>query len=54
MDCNETLDPRNKGFTMKNLKNLIASKRRYYSVTETIKFEDGTIVTKTTFPNLKY
>ena len=54
MDCNETLDPETKGFSMTNLKNLIASKRRYYSVVETIKFEDGTIVTKTTYPNLKF
>lgn len=39
---------------MKNLKNLIASKRRYYSVVEYRTFEDGSIVKVTTYPNLKF
>jgi|1186.fasta_scaffold106697_3 hypothetical protein len=39
---------------MKNLINIVASKRRYYAVTEYLMFEDGTIVKKTTFPNLKF
>lgn len=39
---------------MINIKNLIASKRRYYSVTEKIELPDGTIATCTTFPNLKF
>jgi hypothetical protein len=38
----------------KNIKNLIASKRRYYSVVEVIKFDDGRTVTKTSYPNLKF
>lgn len=39
---------------MFNLKNFVASKRRYYSVVEYIELPDGSIVTKTTFPNLKF
>ena len=40
---------------MKNIKNLIASKRRYYSYTEEIRDTDGNLIAiKTTFPNLKF
>ncbi len=46
--------PETKDFTMKNIKNFVASKRRYYSVVEYRTFEDGTVVKVTTFPNLKF